>query len=234
MRKFFTQNKIYFEIFSLLVLGVGGTIITYFQYKVSNQALLIQQSQALPLLRLNVEKLQNFNNSFFDTEVLNVYNEGELIKDINCTTTSFIRLRINKSASNYKSSIIYLPLAEYLNTKTITSQHKGKLMELYSFGNYKSFYNNIYIKAIQNSNNNLTISAERITLVNLTYRDIINTHHTEYYYVTSESQLIDRTKYLKVMQASRKYFNKKYSISEVDFSRLLRIAKTAHDSVDVI
>ncbi|GAB2472628.1 hypothetical protein GCM10011375_27510 [Hymenobacter qilianensis] len=54
MKRFLRDNKIYFEVFSFLVIGICGLIITYYQYKVASQELAIHQSQASPLLRLEL------------------------------------------------------------------------------------------------------------------------------------------------------------------------------------
>jgi hypothetical protein len=99
-RKWLTKNKVFFEVFSFLFLGIASIIVGYFSYRTSQGQLEILRTEQSPIINIKREYVGDY-------EFLNIYNVGHHLLDFEIShKTYFI---INK----YQDSIITNPTDFY-------------------------------------------------------------------------------------------------------------------------
>ncbi|MEQ8905709.1 hypothetical protein [Ekhidna sp.] len=85
VRKWLNKNKVFFEVFSFLFLGLAAIFISYQQWKIASMELQLNELNYLPKINIELEKNGN-------TESIIISNKGFHLKDYSSDLFSFYSL----------------------------------------------------------------------------------------------------------------------------------------------
>jgi hypothetical protein len=166
-----------------------GLIISNNQLRVSRSEYTLHRFERQPFFRINTELMQTDTTNFYDTEILKISNEGEVIRNFECTP--FVFYTFNILNKNNEQSALFVVNDFYL-FKSYTNNLKGDLYRAFTLGNNLEFYN-VYIDCLQYSKEGIFIEIQKLVYLKLTYTDIIGEEHIDFYnsngYVVDEDEI---------------------------------------------
>jgi hypothetical protein len=176
LRMFLERNKIFFEIFSYVVIGFTGIIFSYFQWKTNEQQIEMHRNEIQPVFRIAFT-LYKIDSEVYNTEALKIYNDGTPIKSFDYEIKTYYHLEY---ISKNNREEYYIPIIGFYWTELPKSNSVGILTECY-LKNNNAEYARIYKECLSQSHEDEYYSIERFSLIKISYQDIIDEQHVVYY-----------------------------------------------------
>ncbi len=124
VRKWLEINKIFFEIFSMIIIGISVSIIAYMTYKVSKDSFDYQIKTDFPAIHIGSEP--DFDDEAGRSDRISFYNAGKELFDPSITDRTFVSFysfKLDKS--------ICFGLHDYYDSVKYTKENKGVIAEIY-------------------------------------------------------------------------------------------------------
>jgi hypothetical protein len=224
VKSFLERNKIYFEIFSFIIIGLSGVYVSYTQSKISKLEYELNKTQIQPLLKIETKLTKSDTIDFYTTQTLIVSNEGGALKKFNQTTNTFYKVELNCPRCN-GPKIYYIPIHAYYFANFYTGNFKDVLLTSYCPNNNYA-YCKLYEEFIEKSKNAGPYFLDRITLMKISYDDISGENHTNYYNVDNVigGYEIPVSKYQEIISKSDSAFKDfQWDFDKLSFDKILEI-----------
>jgi hypothetical protein len=212
MKKFLTKNKIYFEIFSMIFLGVMALIVSFTQLRTSSLEYELHRAEKMPLFKIDYKLAKIDSTEFYDTEFLQVSNEGGIIKKFECKFNVFYEFTIQPWDNMKHSRTIYVPAWDFYGLTLRSGKLTGELMTAYSRGN------NYYISEAERYCNKFLektkkfVSVRRTTVLKIDYTNINNEKHTVY--LDTQGNEISENEYSQTERHAKDFQSGPYYMKE--------------------
>lgn len=176
MKKFITKNKIYFEIFTPIIIGLLGIYIAYLQWGINDQLIKLQTIQIQPAFRIEYILHQNAEG-FYNTESFKIHNDGYKIETFDYKINVFYEIEY-KYKENIKKS--YIPIDGFYFAQSEKSNLSGVMAEGICENNNAKFHQ-LHLECIQNCINGDYFFIKRIPLIEIRYTDVTKIVHYQYF-----------------------------------------------------
>ncbi len=212
IREWLERNKIFFEVFSYLFIGAITVLLTCVSINLTQQQTEIQKQQAIliknerqPIFMVTFPLQKLSNTEKFDTETIEIYNNGNIFKRLDFDIQMFYNLEYKIPKQNINESY-YIPIRGYYFAQFRFQSFTGKLVEGFLKNNHLNFIR-IYNETIEKSKDETYYFIKKITLTKLYYQDIDNDYDTIYFNNGSE---INKSEYDDIVSLSKKHFENFY------------------------
>lgn len=190
-RKWLIKNKVFFEVFSFLFLGLASLSVGYFNY-------LTSQGQ-LEVLRLGQNPIINIKREFSGGyEVLNIDNVGHHLFDLNISYDTYFKIK------DYSDSIItnptdfYFSINDYYNFDYKTDNTIGRIARINSSDNIGKESERIYLECRELFGKNFQSSSFE-HILKITYKDVNKKTQMKYFIIDSFSAIeISKNKFDRI------------------------------------
>jgi hypothetical protein len=147
-----------------------------------DKQLILQKINFEPKFQIKSPLSKTGNDSIFDTEFLQIDNDGFYISDYQSTIETFYTFSDYDINRNSKTEFVfpvsgYFAFGSYMGSKT---NQKGTLETRYDFKNNLHF-TNLYFETIQRTNSEHIYSTSIYTLIEISYNDYEKKRQTKYY-----------------------------------------------------
>jgi hypothetical protein len=205
-REFLTRNEIIFKTVAASALSLMAVLVAIAQLvtalsQKSLSALQTQivEAQAVPQFEVALHQKLNDATGKFDDDYLVVNNSGGPVRDFVATAMYFIRVRVTADVdttglpgwpSRVASAVFDLPVNGYFTSQFVSAAGKGQLVTIFGYRNNAAF--GVLAKSISEAPAEskyphiekwTSISLDKIIYVYLTYVDLLNRPHEDYYSV---------------------------------------------------
>jgi hypothetical protein len=189
LRNFLTVNKIFFDTLTTFALASMAVIVAFAQWTVMNQQAqyqeqqtTMQHTQALPKFVIETDQLWNEDKTFRETEKLMVYNYGNSAYNVHVNNVVFLDATLTHQGETQKRRIA---IADYYTFTDITNNPTGLVSSSSVTGNNSAFYNleQHLLEPMNTMDAKGLMSINLARYVSITYTDVFNETHTEYYRV---------------------------------------------------
>ena len=204
-RKWLTKNKVFFEVFSFLFLGIASLTVGYFSYLTSQAQLELLKAEQSPVINIKREYVGDY-------EFLNIENVGHHLFDLEISyETYFI---INK----YQDSIItqptdfYFDINDYYSFVYETGNTIGLVAKVYSSEYTKKESLRIRRECRELFGDNFQTSSYE-QLLKIRYIDVNKKAQLKYFFLDDLSAFeISKSKFEKITKKikSHRLFGNKY------------------------
>lgn len=203
--------------FILSVASVFTAIVTAIilckQYNIQKETLVYQKLSEQPIFNIYYELIDADNDSKYETEILNISNEGHLFKQINSISVSTIfDFAINNKHYLLKTNGYFFGTTKYQNLKGLIYKSRGN--------NNNEKFHNLYIEVLKNSKvSERFYEVVKFNLIKISYIDIHNNHCA---YYLKDRIYIDETTYNSILD---QIVNKQdiIDIDKITFDGILNI-----------
>lgn len=179
----------------MIIIGLMGIIVSYTQAKIAYSDFKLHKAEQLPVFKIDNDLIKNDSINFFDTEDLKITNEGCVIRDFKYSISAFYSIEIKY----LKNSRYYLfAVNDYYQLSFYTNNMKGELMHAYCPGNNKEF-SRFYNDCLNSSKGDTLIDTRKIGFIRLSYTDINDEKHIEYY--NSQGLKLTEDKYNSIFKS---------------------------------
>lgn len=204
IKKWLSDNKIYFELTSSILFGAAAVLVAYASYTVSKQQLLLSEATVKP--HFYVETALSYNSEIkrYDEIELSIFNAGGPVSNLGIDLKSFLSINfpVERGTVGGKRSTIILPLTGYYVGQAIHQTPVGKLVTYIGHQNNENY---MQLKKIIHTKKN----------------------HEKYGYVNINLQHIIQIDYLDRSEKSDTvFFLNKTIVSEERVKKLLNTAKS--------
>jgi hypothetical protein len=196
LRKKLTHNKIFFETLAATALTLMAVVLSLGQLRVTQEQTTylelqttIQRAQASPQFVVVLKQVLNEVTGYASEDKLFIYNQGNIARKIEANTAVFFKLSyVNKA--NFQEKLV--PITGYFWITAYSGDATGLVLTIQGSENILKRREIQDVLDSLADANNVIINLEVQRYVKLTYRDIFNEVHTEYYFVpaTGGSELI--------------------------------------------
>jgi hypothetical protein len=209
-------------------MGTAAVVVACAANRINKRQADMQQNASQPVFRIAFPLYKLNGTEEYDTEVVEVFNDGNILKSFNCKVETFYHLkhtapRINE---NY-----YVPIIGYHFAQGRFTSLSGKLMEGYLTNNHTHFIR-LYDEAMVKSKGNVFYSIYKITIIKINYVDINNDKYTVYFKNRDE---ISKEEYDSIKDLANQYFEDFYEndVEKVTLDGILKhIASKKDNSFD--
>lgn len=168
------DNKIYFEIGVASLLSLMAIIISVQSNRIAKVQTEIARETALPHLEIRDQLEFNDKTKLWDNRFLSVYNRGGALTDFELRHLSF--MVINSSTESALDSIS-LPIDNYYDWKQVLGDGQGLIFQI------NNDHRGAKEVALRDSLNGIAYFQIE-TYVRMTYKDILNETHVDYYKIS--------------------------------------------------
>ena len=187
LRSFLNKNRIFFETIAATTLTIMAIVVAVAQLITTNeqtayleQQTIIERSQALPRFTVQVKQFMNEEGTFAEDEKIMVYNHGNIAYNIKVDAVIFFELTYSE---NNKSRNLRIPISGYYAANIYTGDSTGLIVSSYDAKNhYKRFNLQNQLYDLEETTGR-TISIDVKRYVKISYTDIFEVDHVEYYFV---------------------------------------------------
>lgn len=157
-----------------IILGIASVftaivtaIVLCKQYNIQKETLLYQQLVQQPIFNIYYELIDSDNDGKYENEILNISNEGYLLKQIKTISiTTIFDVATNDKHSLVKINGYFSLNTRYQNLKGLLCKSRGN--------NNKEKYCNIYNQVVRRSHGKLFHDMYKYDLIKIEYIDIHN------------------------------------------------------------
>lgn len=220
IRDFFTENKIFFEIFSYIVIGVAGIIFSYFQLKINKQQIEIQKKELQPIFKITYTLYKGERTETYDTEIIEIHNDGKAVKSFDSKIKTFYKIEY----SNHKKGLKIeqnIPIAGFYFAQSKAQNSTGLLLQGY-YRNNNADYARLYRECIAQTLDGDYYFINRFSLIKIVYVDISDTKYTVYY---KNNEMIDEKEYNQILESENFSHEFPLDVEKVTLNEIKRILK---------
>ncbi|WP_431166372.1 hypothetical protein [Tenacibaculum halocynthiae] len=213
-RKWLTDNKVFFEIFSFLFIGGASIFVSYLSYQTSKGQLELQKLEQSPIVILKKEHLKDKLHS------LNINNKGFHLFYPDIEIKSYFVVKDYKDTISKRTQNFYFNVKDYFNLKYKTENTVGNIFKIYSANYLKEELIRIRFK--------MKLNHEKA--YNLTNFE----HFIKFKYYNNRNEL--KFKYYFIdpvynIEVSKEYYNKRLKKNDNNSNRKSYYLKNLNDSI---
>jgi hypothetical protein len=179
-RAWLKRNKIFFEVFSLAILGFMGVVVSIASLQVSRIQTSLQRAQVSPAIVIQDKMAYNEAKGNYADEVVTVENNGYPLSEFSSEIISIFE--VTRGASNHPGTA-YFPIV-YLCCQELTQGPTGRLTMYRQPGNNEdSARLDKELSSINAHSAEGQFSFRLINLLTVTYKDALGGRHSRRYLV---------------------------------------------------
>lgn len=216
LRNFLNRNKIFFDIFSSILLSIMALIVSIVSCQINNRQL--KNEELINMPRFKISKKQFTYETNNDSEKLTIENVGGYASNYIIDKKVFLSCKYYP-LNGEENRQIYLPIDDVLDTSIPYNNYTGIIKESYSITTIKNF-NKLYQQSLNIEKGNLEI--ELLYYIVISYVDFRNQQHVNYFKVDNVygGREINRGENLDEL-FSLQY--PRYRISQITFNQILEL-----------
>ncbi|NJW51813.1 hypothetical protein [Salinimicrobium oceani] len=183
LRERLENNKVYFEVFSYLVLGAASIVVAFLSWQTSERQLELYELEKIPVIYTKIETEEN-------QKVVNVYNLGQPAFDISVFPVAVIAIKnVRYSTPNGEDPSLFIHFSDFYESTSATSNLVGKIATLP--------INNVAWETIIEKKDSLTteknphqgVILHHYQLLDLKFEDLQGGTHRKFYMIVHGSPL---------------------------------------------
>lgn len=175
-REWLETNKVFFEVFSWIILGIMGIIVSMASLQVSRLQADLQRAQVTPSFNIQFKQAYDTEKQLYTDNVLTIANSGYSLSEFSSKVTSLYEVT-RRTRSGVSTA--YFPVV-YLCCEFATQDSSGTL------ATYRQPNNNVdeiridrEVRAMNNTKpDSPTYSVRLVNLLSLFYMDALGEKHT--------------------------------------------------------
>lgn len=125
-RKWLTDNKVFFEVFSFLFIGIASIFVSYLSYETSKGQLELQKLEQSPIIILKREYLKD------KLHALNINNKGFHLFHPDIEVKSYFVVKDYKDTISKRTQNFYFNIKDYFTLHYKTENTVGNIFKIYS------------------------------------------------------------------------------------------------------
>jgi len=190
LRLWLKNNKIYFEIFSYIFLGLASIIVAILSWNTSHKQLEILQLEHLPVINIQ----RDYKTPF---EMILVENVGYHLFEPKVDINSYFEIQRTNYNSSDKKTYFYR-IDDYYNFVINTDNTVGRVSTIYSTEYYEDEKKRIF-KEFISLDNWLDYEIDLKSILRVDFKDENKSRYSKYYTVNDFSIIeIDKEKYYRI------------------------------------
>lgn len=212
MKRFLEKNKIFFDVFSSIALGIMAIIISYqsnkiadYQAQLSEHQTMIMEAQLKPIIEFDLFNIIDPLTNIAYEQRVDVSNVGHEVNMNNVSIFSILEVDIcGDSQELYETSIW---IADYFNFEELKNSKIGLLQTSSGHENKENLrlLEEDAIKGVKNKYENINMTCFLNHIAKVEYVDILDNIYTEYYMFNGISQFkIENTQGEELIQKYKK------------------------------
>ncbi len=146
MKKWLTENEIYFKTIAVLLLSLMALVVTlaqlliaYNQTTVSNEQRKLQELEQSPHFFVKSYNVYDNQTQYYEERVLEICNYGGLARDLHTIAAVFFEIEL--ITKDHKIINASIPVVNYLDTYIPTGNSKETLFRVSGYKNNRKFVN---------------------------------------------------------------------------------------------
>jgi len=179
LRKWLIKNKVFFEVFSFILLGTASVLVSVLSYKTSKSQLELQRIEFRPIINIQREYLGEYIQ-------LNIENVGFHLFDPKIDYRTFYVINDFKNNVVNQPTDFYFEFKDYFNLNYETGNSVGVISELSSSDYTKSDSKGLIVDMMRNHRDNYRTS-EFVHLLKIDFRDDNELKYKKHFYIDSFS-----------------------------------------------
>ncbi|WP_299383437.1 hypothetical protein [uncultured Lacinutrix sp.] len=124
-RNWLTKNKVFFEVFSFLFLGIASLVVGWFSYKTSQGQLELLKLEQSPIINIQ----RDYNEVY---EFININNVGHHLFEANINYTTYFIIRDYSDSLSSRPTDFYFKIGDYFGLNYETNNTIGNISRLSS------------------------------------------------------------------------------------------------------
>ena len=224
------ENKDVISIIISFCVGVASIIVGCATISISNrqayiaeEQLVLQEKLEQPVFIIKEDYIDTDNDSrtHYDTEVIKVYNDGAIPKSIKCITTEkILRFEIHRDCKHYE---LLLHIPAFYRIQSRINSLTGEVFTGFYRGNNAEYYEKLYVKTLEKTNNNEHYFISSFTLTHIDYIDKFDNSHSLYF---NDNNQITEVEFKSTYQLSTQYETQFFmDIDNLSYDELMKIAE---------
>jgi hypothetical protein len=217
MKKWLTENKIFFETIAAVLLSIMAITMAYWQYQIGKLQADIARIGAIPQINILRTK-EKTRADFFGNEYVLVKNEGGIAKYINVEVATFLDVSAVKPSRPVTLINKSIPIVEYFTGTALTGQTKDTLATVIGSQNSERLFN-LRRSAYGKQEEYESINIELKVYAKVNYTDIFGERYERFFIVEPVNGGIE----LPQKQGEQVFADWKQSIrqkSTIDFTKI--------------
>lgn len=233
LKKFITlirENKDVISIIISFCVGVASIIVGCATISISNrqayiaeEQLVLQEKLEQPIFIIKEDLIDtnDDNRTYYDTEVIKVYNDGAIPKSIkSITTEKILRLEIHRDCKQYE---LLLHIPAFYRIQSRINSLIGEVFIGFFRGNNAEYYEKLYIKTLERTNINEHYFISSFTLTHIDYIDKFGNSHSLYF---NDNNQITEEEFKSTYKLSTQYETQFFmDIDNLSYDELMKIAE---------
>ena len=202
-----TNNRIYFEVVSLIIFGLASIIVATLSWRSGQRQVEISELQQRPIIHLKKDLVDS-------VPVLNIYNVGQPAFNVSAAPFNVSELRIIYYFNKNDSPATFLfSLDGYYNYLSITENIDGKIASIVL--NQEAFEEAKLLKTkISNIQDQPGFYMFNYDIVSIGYEDIEGRYYEKYFLVSDRGKEISQFKYDSIVDIAVSSKNR-YNLEEI-------------------
>lgn len=206
-----------------IIVGCATISISNRQAKIAAEQLVLQEKLEQPIFIIKEDYIDtdDDNRTYYDTEVIKVYNDGAIPKLIKCITTEkILRFEIHRDCKHYE---LLLHIPEFYRIQSRISSLTGEVFTGFFRGNNAEYYEKLYIKTLERTNINEHYFISSFTLTHIDYIDKFGNSHSLYF---NDNNQITEEEFKGIYKLSTQYETQFFmDIDNLSYDELMKIAE---------
>ena len=164
-----------------IIVGCATISISNRQAKIAAEQLVLQEKLEQPIFIIKEDYIDtdDDNRTYYDTEVIKVYNDGAIPKSIkSITTEKILRFEIHRDCKHYE---LLLHIPAFYRIQSRINSLIGEVFIGFFRGNNAEYYEKLYIKTLERTNINEHYFISSFTLTHIDYIDKFGNSHSLYF-----------------------------------------------------
>jgi hypothetical protein len=178
-RSLLQRNKIFFEVFSYLVIGIAGVYFSYSQWDTNRKQVAMQKSEMQPVFRITFTLYKDSLSGVYNTEMFEIYNDGKPIKSFNYKIDTYYEIEHISQEKNIKRTC-FIPILGFYWAQFPTDNFMGKLSSGFLTNNNLEC-DRVYQECMQQSKGTEFYFINKFSLIKIDYKDLNDALHSVYF-----------------------------------------------------
>ena len=224
------ENKDIVSILISFCVGIASIIVGCATIRISNrqvhiaaEQLALQEKLEQPVFIIKEDYIDTDDDSktYYDTEVIRVYNDGAIPKSIKCITTEkILRFEIHRDGKHHE---LLLNIPAFYRIQNRISSLTGEVFTGFFRGNNAEYYEKLYVKTLERTNINEHYFISSFTLTHIDYIDKFGNSHSSYF---NDNNQITEEEFKSIYKLSTQYETQFYmDIDNLSYDELMKIAE---------
>ena len=227
---FIRRDKDVISVIISFCVGVGSIIVGCVAISVSNQQVNLTNRQVelqelleQPIFRIEEDFVDTYDDEiiYYDTKVVNVYNDGtipKLIKRVD--VNEILKFEIHRGDSHYEL-LYHIPAFYRIHSQV--SSLTGRVFTGFLRGNYEEYHKKLYLKTLEEAEVGEFYFISSFTLTSIDYVDKLG--HSRSLYFNDKNQITEE-EFKRIYKQSTQYETQFFmDIDSLSYEELMNIAE---------